>query len=98
MIVVRAVDVDGVPAVAPIARELVGERRLKVRGFLVGEDVFLAVRPLERRAGGVIPHALEIGIAPRGLRRAVASVRLKPDATRGLTAERDGQRDGNGDG
>src|SRR4029453_10808611 len=76
--VVGAVHVGGIAAVAPIAREIEGQRLLEIFGLFVAEDVLLTHfgRPLERRAGGVVPYPLQIGIAPRRLRRDVFLRRL----------------------
>src|SRR6195256_4005804 len=67
MFVIGAVDVDFRAAVAAIAAQVVGKLVLKLLSFPFAEDVFGcdSSRTLERRAGRVVPHSLEIGIAPR---------------------------------
>ncbi len=73
VLVVGTVDIGGIAAVAPIARQIVGERGLELLGFLVAQHTFLpdVGWPFERRARGVVPHALEIRITPRRLGRRV---------------------------
>ncbi len=65
--VIGAVDVDFRAAVPAIAAQVAGKLVLELLRFRVAEDVFAcdSSRTLERRAGRVVPHSLEIGIAPR---------------------------------
>ena len=69
MLVVGAVHVEIGSAVAPVAGQVVFELRLKVTRFFVRKDVSAVdvARPFQGRAGSVVPHSLQIRIAP-GLR------------------------------
>ena len=75
VLVVCAVDVGFGPPVAAVAAQVVRQLSWNSAASSSRQNVFRAnsAGPLQRRAGGIVPHSLQVRIAPRRMRHARSS-------------------------